>query len=208
METHKSEQAVLYMTLGHPGSGKTFFARQYASDLGVPLIDMERLRFELFEEPNYSLDEDKIVLSLADYMMEQFLNAGLSVVVDGMNSTRVRRHALRETARKYHALPLVVWVQTDIQTAFGRARNRDRRNPNDKYAKELDDREFEQESGRVKLPQHEDYVVISGKHVFKNQMNVVMKKLIDMEKQASNRQSKQVKLGGRVDMTRRQPRRR
>ena len=195
--------AILYMTLGNPGSGKTFFARQYSEQLGFPLVDLDRLRHELFENPSYSTDEDKVVLSLADYMIEQFLMAGLSVVVDGANGTRVRRHALREVARKHNAKPLAVWVQTDINTTFGRASNRDRRNPYDKYAKELDQDDFERECARVKLPQHEEYVVISGKHVFKNQMNVVMKKLVAMEKQGLR--VKTVSPGGRVNQQRRKP---
>ncbi len=204
MESQTSNLPIVYMMLGLPGSGKTFFARQYAAEIGVPLIDIERLRHELFEEPSYAPDENRIVLSLADYMIEQFLSAGLSVVIDGMNETRARRHGLREQSRSYGARPLVIWVQTDVSTAFNRAHNRDRRNPNDKYAKELDDAEFERLTGKVKLPQHEDYVVISGKHVFRNQMNVVKRKQKALE--THERVAKTTSLGGRVNLTRRQPR--
>src|SRR6056297_3055593 len=108
--TSNGEKPVLYMTLGYPGAGKTFFARQYADKQNIALLSSDRLRFELFETPNYSQDEDKVVIGLMDYMLEQFLNAGMSVIVDGLNSQRVRRHNVREMARKYGANPLVVWV--------------------------------------------------------------------------------------------------
>ena len=204
MESGTNTPPVIYMTLGHPGSGKTFFARQYAAEAGLPLIDTERLRNELFEEPSYNSDEDQVVTSLSDYMLEQFLSAGLSVVVDGMNSTRARRHSLREMARRHKANPLVIWIQTDVNTCFERARKRDRRNPHDKYARELSSGDFERESARVKPPQHEDYVVISGKHVFRNQMNVVARKLNAMGREL--KKPKPVTLGGRVDLSRRKPR--
>ncbi len=201
MEQKRTDVPIVYMTLGLPGSGKTFFARQYAASVGMPLIDIERLRNELFEEPSYAADEDRVVMSLADYMTEQFLAAGLSVLIDGMNDTRVRRHGLREMARQYGAKPLVIWVQTDVNTAFNRAHSRDRRNPNDKYAQELSDDEFERAAARVKMPQHEDYVVISGKHVFRNQKNVVGRKAEAIDTHA--RVAKNTTLGGRVNLARR-----
>lgn len=204
MEPTTNKAPILYMTLGHPGSGKTFFARQYAAAMGIPLVDTERLRFELFEDPEYSNQEDNVVAGIADYMTEQFLSAGLSVVVDGLSGPRVRRHALRELARKYKATPFIVWVQTDINTAFNRARNRDRRNPYDKFAKQLSSAEFERETSRTKAPQHEDYVVISGKHVFRNQMNVVERKLAAIIHNTNSPRT--VTLGGRVDLSRRKPR--
>lgn len=197
-----NEFAVVYMMLGLPGAGKTFFARQYAAEAGLPLIDIERLRHELFEEPGYSPSEDKVVINLADYMIEQFLSAGLSVVIDGMNDTRVRRHSLREMARQYKAHPIVIWVQTDVNTAFNRASHRDRRNPYDKYAMELDNDDFERRASHVKLPQHEDYIVISGKHVFRNQLNVVRRKVEAMK--THERVAKNTALGGRVNIARRQ----
>ena len=204
MEIPSTDTPILYMTLGLPGAGKTYFAKQYAAKQGVPLIDVEWLRYDLFEDPRYDTSEDKVLANLTDYMAEQFLSAGLSVVVDGLNSTRVRRHDLRKMARKYKVAPLVIWVQTDTNTAFERAHNRDRRNPYDKYAREFGDDEFERESMRTKQPQHEDYVVISGKHLFRNQMNAVLRRLATVV--VSEKKPKSVSLGGRVDLNRRRPR--
>lgn len=199
-----SAPPTLYLTFGLPGSGKTFFARQFAQSTKIPLIETDRLRGELFDEPRYNNSEDNVVASLSDYMAEQFLAAGLSVVIDGLNETRARRHSLRELARKYNAKVVIVWLQTDVHTAFSRASQRDRRNHNDKYAREFSSEEFEAQSARSKPPKHEDYVVISGKHVFRNQMNVVLRKLLAInDSTPATVTPKQVKLGGRVDLRRR-----
>lgn len=196
---------VLYITLGFPGSGKSFFARQHSEAIGAALVDSQRIRYQLFEDPEYSKDEDQVVIAIMDYMIEQFLKSGISVICDGMNHTRVRRHFLREIARRFNAKPLVVWVQTDINTAMHRAMNRDRRGTDDKFARVINDSEYKRISESTKPPQHEDYVVISGKHVFKNQHNAVKKRvdtLINPQTQTI-KPINQVSLGGRVDMSRR-----
>jgi predicted kinase len=194
------------MMLGYPGAGKTYFARQFAKSNNLALIDADRLRFELFEVPAFTNDEDKVIIGLMDYMIEQFLNAGISIVIDGLNSTRTRRHDLRDLARRYHARPLVVWVQTDINTSYERAANRDRRQTDDKYTQSLDERTFETLAARVKQPLHEDYVVISGKHVFTNQLHAVARKIDTMDKEILHTAPKKVSLGGRVDLNRRRSR--
>lgn len=198
------QKPILMMLLGYPGAGKTFFGRQYSEEKKLPLVSADRLRFELFEDPQYNREEESVVANIMDMMIEEYLKAGLSVVIDGMNSTRTRRYAMRELARKYHANPLAVWVQTDMHTAFHRASNRDRRQTDDKYSRSIDEDTFEQLKKAVKPPQNEDYVVISGKHLFVNQRNAVDKRIQSLK--ANPRTD--VKLGGRVDMTRRRVRRR
>lgn len=206
MNLASSNHPKLFMMLGVPGAGKSFFARQYTKAENIALLDADRLRFELFEEPQFSQDEDRIVGNLLDYMSEQFLSAGISVLIDGLNSTRIRRHALRETARKFHAKPLVVWVQTDAVTAFERASNRDRRQLDDKYSHALNNDQFKTQALKVKQPQGEDYVVISGKHLFTNQMHAVNRKVEIIDKESAQNPVKKVALGGRVDLNRRKSR--
>ena len=202
-------KSIIYMTLGIPGAGKTFFARQFAAKNNLPSISADRLRFELFEQPEFSREEDATILNVMDYMLEGYLQAGLSVVVDGLNGQRVRRYNLRELARKHNSYPLIVWVQTDRDTAFDRASNRDRRSTDDKYTQSIDEETFMRQEAVVKKPQSEDYVVISGKHVFANQQNAVTNKVASIIRTIATAQlkpKKEVTLGGRVDMGRRKPR--
>jgi hypothetical protein len=66
----------------------------------------------------------------------------------------------------------------DPDTAFDRCVNRDRRRSDDKYAAEWDRTTFETLVERMQNPtRNEEYVVISGKHLFPTQQSAVLGKL-------------------------------
>jgi hypothetical protein len=66
----------------------------------------------------------------------------------------------------------------DPDTAFDRSIKRDRRRSDDKYAAEWDRTTFEALTERMQNPTHnEDYVVVSGKHLFPTQQSAVLGKL-------------------------------
>src|SRR5205809_7002536 len=123
----------LLMLYGFPGSGKTYFARQLSENMQVAHLQADRIRSELFEEPRHDRRENEIVAQLMNYMAEEFLAAGVSVIYD-TNAMRARqRHDLRALARRGGAKSLVVWFQMDQDTAFLRNVKRDRRRADDKY---------------------------------------------------------------------------
>ncbi len=206
---------VLVMLYGYPGSGKTYFARQLCEDIKAAHIQGDRIRYELFEEPRYDRQENEIVEHLMNYMSEEFLTAGISVVYD-MNATRLaKRRELRDLARKTKTQPLLVWFQMDPDTAFQRIAKRDHRKTDDKYAMPVDQKMFEYLLGTMQNPEPtEEYMVISGKHNYTTQRGAVIKKLYDLTLLSSDdASSKIVKPGmvnliphrpaGRVDPTRR-----
>ncbi len=202
------------MLYGYPGSGKTYFSRQFSENVQVAHIQADRIRGELFDQPRYDRRENDIVRQLMDYMTEEFLSAGVSVVYD-VNALRAKqRHELREMARRSHGLPLLVWFQMDVDTAFSRNQQRDRRRADDKYAASWDRTSFEDAIGHMQNPvPSETYVVVSGKHVFSTQQSAVISKLRDLSVLShDDASSRVIKPGlvnlvppaqGRVDMTRR-----
>lgn len=205
----------LILLYGYPGTGKTFFARQLCEDIQAAHVQGERIRFELFEEPRYDKQENEVVSHLMEYMAEEFLKAGVSVVFD-TNAARIgQRRILRDMARKSKAEPTMIWLQIDIETAFTRVVKRDRRKADDKYAQPLDRTTFESFTSQMQNPERtEEAIVISGKHTYQTQRSAVIKKLYDMgliNPEVAN--SKLVKpglvnlipnpLGGRVDQSRR-----
>lgn len=206
---------LLIQLYGFPGSGKTYFARQLCEHIQAAHIQGDRIRYELFENPRYDKQENDVITQLMDYMASEFLSAGVSVVYDTNAMRQTQRHALREMARKAHAQPLLIWLQIDADSSYSRTTQRDRRRSDDKYAAPMDRSTFDNLTSRMQNPQPiEDYVVISGKHVFKTQYSAVMKKLHELNLISSDIVSSQVaKPGmvnlipnpsaGRVDMTRR-----
>jgi predicted kinase len=168
----------LLLFYGYPGAGKTYFARQFCTNVQAAHLQADRVRMELFENPQYDKSENDVVRQLMDYMTEEFLAAGLSVAYD-VNAARFKqRQMLYNVAHKYGAQPLLVWFQMDQDTAFGRNIKRDRRRADDKYAGQWDRTTYEAIIGQMQNPRpSEDYAVISGKHLFNMQQSAVVSKL-------------------------------
>ncbi|HKR81874.1 MAG TPA: ATP-binding protein [Candidatus Saccharimonadales bacterium] len=206
---------LLIMLYGFPGAGKSYFARQLAETLHAAHIQGDRIRTELFENPRYDKEENEVITHLMDYMAEEFLSAGMSVIYDTNAMRTSQRRELREMARKAHAEHVFVWLQIDAESAYARVSKRDRRRSDDKYATPLNRQTFEKQIGGMQNPlATEDYVVVSGKHVFAMQRSAFMKRLRELglvrPEEAGpnmikpglvNLVPKQV--GGRVDMSRR-----
>ncbi|HVW23479.1 MAG TPA: ATP-binding protein [Candidatus Saccharimonadales bacterium] len=208
------QKPFLLMFYGYPGAGKTYFARQFCENVQAAHLQADRIRGELFEQPRYDKQENDIVTQLMDYMTGEFLSAGLSVAYD-VNAMRAgQRRYLRDMAMRYHATPLLVWFQMDVETAFSRNMKRDRRRADDKYSAQWDRTAFESILGHMQNPSSsEEMAVISGKHLFNMQQSAVIAKLRDLGVLSTgDAQSKIIKPGlvnlvpqamGRVDMTRR-----
>ncbi len=205
----------LLMLYGFPGAGKTFFARQLCEDLNAAHIQGDRIRHELFEKPRYDRQENEIVNHLMEYMTEEFLNAGMSVIYDTNASRLGQRRALRDLARKVKAASVLTWLQVDLESAFTRSIKRDRRRADDKFAAPLDRTTFESLAAQMQNPTPtEDFMVISGKHSYQTQRSAVIKRLYDLglitPDAASNKMAKPGlvnlipnPMGGRVDNSRR-----
>ena len=169
---------LLIMLYGFPGAGKSYFARQLAEMLSAAHIQGDRIRSELFENPRYDKEENEVITHLMNYMAEEFLAAGMSVIYDTNALRASQRRELRDMARKARAEHVLVWLQIDVESAFARVAKRDRRRADDKYAAPLDRSTFEKLVSGMQNPQTtEDFVVISGKHVFSMQRSAIMKRL-------------------------------
>jgi predicted kinase len=203
------------MLYGFPGSGKTYFARQLSDHIQAAHLQADRIRSELFEQPRYDKQENDVVAQLMEYMAQEFLAAGVSVIYDTNAMRAAQRLALRDLARRAHAQPLLVWLQIDAESSYSRSIKRDRRRADDKFAAQWDRPNFDGFVSHMQNPSMaEDYVVISGKHLYATQQNAIVAKLRDSGVLSYDNAGGQVaKPGmvnlipnansGRVDMTRR-----
>lgn len=205
---------VLICFYGYPGSGKSYVARNMEEVLQVARVSADRIRHELFSNPRYDAQENAIVTHLMNYITEEFLRAGVSVLYDANALRMSQRRRLRELARHHNAQQLLVWIQIDADNAFIRTQRRDRRTQDDKFSEEQTKASFEKQMAGMQNPQTEDYLVISGKHSFVTQKSAIMNRLYQMGLvNASSVQSSVTKpelvnlipnlQGGRVDLSRR-----
>lgn len=176
----QTNRPILILLYGFPGSGKTHFARQLSDDLQSAHVHGDRIRHELFEQPRYDREENAVVTQLMEYMTEEFLSAGLNVIYDTNAARFGQRRALRDMARRHGADSIIVWFQMDADSAYQRTRMRDRRKSDDKYARDYSSELFKRYVSHMQQPQNEDYVVVSGKHVFTSQRTAILKKLIEL----------------------------
>lgn len=205
---------VLIYFYGFPGSGKSYVARNLAEAIQLAYVGSDRIRNELFEHPRYDMQENAIITHLMNYVTEEFLNAGVSVVYDTNTLRFNQRRKLRDLARKHSAEHLLVWLQVDADSAFARTQNRDRRTNDDKFAEPQSRLSFDKHLSGMQNPKDEDYLVISGKHSFVTQRGAVVNRLYQLGLISSDSvQSNIAKPGlinlvpnlhaGRVDMSRR-----
>ena len=146
-----------------------------------------------------------------NYMAEEFLSAGVSVIYDDALIRQSQRMQIRELARRKHAQPVLIWFQIDADSSFERLEKRDRRRVEDKYARNYSEDDYARLLGHMQNPNNEDFIVVSGKHTFPSQKSAVFKRLTELGliTQAST-QMNVVKPGlvnlipgGRVDLNRR-----
>ncbi len=167
--------------MGYPGSGKSYFARQFSELYKVARISEDRIRFELFEKPLFNEDELDIITRILQYTIEQIMHTEQTIICEGSFLKNSERKAMVDLARANGYRTLTVWLQTDLETSEQRAANRDRRNPDSKYSFEIDKQLFSRIRSDLERPsEKEEAVVISGKHAFKNQCLTVLRKIAAM----------------------------
>lgn len=171
---------VLICLYGFPGSGKSYVARNLAESVQLAHVSADRIRTELFENPRYDRQENAIVSHLMNYMAEEFLAAGVSVVYD-TNALRIaQRRSLRELAKRHQAEYMLVWIQVDVESAFARTQRRDRRTSDDRYAEPQTRATYDKQLSYMQNPEGEDYLVVSGKHAFVTQKSAIINRLYQM----------------------------
>ena len=178
MKSLSLQRPLVMLVIGEPGSGKSFFARQFVEMFGAPLVSFDQLQFRLFSEPTYSQEESTIVTDVMKIQIEELVKTQKLFIVDGGMNSRVSRHNIQQLTKDKGYDTLVVWVQTDQATAKKRALQRDRRRSGDNLNHSLSEDQFESIAKRLTPPQsREDVIVISGKHTFSSQARTVLKRL-------------------------------
>jgi len=176
-------KATVIVVIGLPGSGKSFFATQFAASLDVALISEDKIRWMLFSHHTYDNNENTVVKQVSNMMIEELFKTKKTFVLDGGYDERVTRQALNTQAKKAGYSLLTIVVQTDLPTAKQRSSKRSAKNPGDRYKQPLSNEMFEIRSKQYQAPVRVDQtvVVISGKHTYSTQARIVLKKMLEAQ---------------------------
>lgn len=136
----KSSMLVLF--LGAPGSGKSTFARQLANKLNAVRLNGDSMRFALFGSAEgiaaarKSLGRDQVsrqTFNAINYVVEQVLESGTSVVYDARLNKYDMRTKLITLAKGCGVTPVIVWVQAPDDIARKRTQDREQTADQPKY---------------------------------------------------------------------------
>lgn len=169
---------LLIMIIGLPGAGKSYFARHFSDTFGAPLVSADTMRFELFDNPQYTANEHGLIKRILAHQLGELVKTKTSVLVDGICNTRQDRQSLEQFAVQHGYGTMLVWVQTDEPTAKTRATTRNAKRAGDEFNSKISATQFADHAKQLNPPvKNEDYVVISGKHTYTTQAKMVLRKL-------------------------------
>ena len=145
------------MMVGLPGSGKSFFAKQFATTFNAPYID------SMLIEENAKTPEGAGAIITG--VMDEIAKTGQTFLFEGNADTRIRRTEFARWARQLGYHPLFIWVQVDQATSRDRTAKQ----------KSMSQSEFEHAITAFSAPHPDERpLVISGKHTFASQAKVVL----------------------------------
>ncbi|MGI6612514.1 MAG: ATP-binding protein [Candidatus Nanosyncoccaceae bacterium] len=168
-------QPFLILLVGIPGCGKTFFAEKFAETFSTPLINLNDLRFELFDEPDFSKKEENYLEKISHLLLPELMRSRRAIMIEGGLEARSDRMAYRRIANDNGYETVVVWVQNTESTSRMRSVRKSKAIPR-KY--NLTNEQFDTMVKRFTAPNvRENPVVISGNHTFSTQAKGVLRRL-------------------------------
>ena len=179
MKSLSLSRPLVIMIIGLPGSGKSFFGRQFAEMFGAPLVSTDFIRSTLAPESGYSTTEDTLVETLLANEITELMKTKKTFIVDGGMNSRSARFAIERAAITKGYGKLTVWVQTDEPTSVNRSLKRSLRRQGDALNSSMSIESFERYKKQFSMPHRsENIAVISGKHTFTTQARIILKKLV------------------------------
>ncbi len=120
----KKNNPILLITVGFPGSGKTYFSEQFSKKNRFFHLNSDYIRSYIIDNPAYTKEEHKRVFGFMDDLAYQVLQSGISVIYD-FNATKYKyRKDLMIIARSAGATPYTLEIKTPLPVAEERIRTR------------------------------------------------------------------------------------
>ena len=144
------------MMVGVPGSGKSFFAEQFAKTFNAPYIHTEEIR--------KNTATNAACLRVVATMLTQIAKTEATFIYEGSSDTKALRAEFAKFAKDHGYQPLFIWVQADRTTS--RQRSARKGLSQEVYLAGLE---------RFEAPTEAEHaVVISGRHTHASQLRLVL----------------------------------
>ena len=93
-------QPLLIATIGQPGTGKTFFASQFANTFNTPFISANSIRSLVYKKPTYDQKEEDVITTLVYLQLAETFKTKKAIVLDTPLQTKKERDDLSRIAKK------------------------------------------------------------------------------------------------------------
>ena len=144
------------MMVGVPGSGKSFFASQFAETFHIPYVDSNTI--EMYGA-NKTASSRLVALLLAEIIKTE-----QTFIIEGSGNTKVLRTEFVQFSKKRGYDPLFIWVQADRTTTRQRSARAGMTQEDYLYGLQ-----------RFEAPvESEKALVISGRHTYAGQARMVL----------------------------------
>lgn len=157
----------LFMSLGHPGSGKTYFTQRLAKKTGAIRINADALRMNMFGSFDAAREFDaktgllgQVIFKALDYATTQILESGNSVIYDVQQNEKVIRNKTSKLGTDKEAVPVIIWVKTPVDIALQRGQDRDLTPDQQKHDYETMKASIEKHLKAIEFPTAEEKVIV------------------------------------------------
>lgn len=111
------KKLLLIATLGHPGSGKTYFSEHLSKEYNLVHLSRDKFRQEAIHNPTYAVEEQNAISQAINWLTCEFLSKGVGVINDGNYTKKKYRTILSKIAKKYDCTYILVHIITPVETA-------------------------------------------------------------------------------------------
>lgn len=167
------------MMLGIPGAGKTSVSEYIAEITKAVHISSDQFRKHMFDNPESitEIEHDQIY-DMLDYIAEQILKSGKSVIYDANLNRYIHRQEKYKICKKIGARPQLIWVKTDEEVARRRATEQADLHPQHRPFGNMRPETFRRLFDQMEEPgEDESAAIISGNEINQAEIKKVIKSL-------------------------------
>lgn len=107
---------MMIAVFGLPGTGKSFFAKRLASDLGAEYLSTDKIRKQVQRSGKYSTADKEHVYARMFELIKKHLKQQQQIVVDGTFSKRSVRTKLMQVTENQNVT--ICWIRTTADEAI------------------------------------------------------------------------------------------